>query len=111
MKEYLRRKLIHWLTKDLFNAITADDLLRIKLGNMYLRNKKMTDEQISELKTDAEKFANSVIWKILYEDAVYQANFMMYEYSKDYGGMMFGKAMLYALDVLNKKIQQLSKLK
>ena len=25
MKEYLRRKLIHWLTKDLFNAITADD--------------------------------------------------------------------------------------
>ena len=43
MKEYLRRKLINWLTKDLLNAITADDLFRIKLVNMYLRSKKMTD--------------------------------------------------------------------
>ena len=97
---------------DLFNAITVDDiLLFLPDGSIRYRGKRLDEAQVNELQESAEKFANSTIWKLLSDDAKYNANLKMYEESHDYNGMMFGKAMLYNLDILSKRMEQLSNLK
>ena len=108
MREYLRKKFLNWLVKDLFNTIQEEDLLQIlPNGAILYRGKKLDDEKALQLREDADKFNNSVLWKLLSDDAKYQANFRMYENSSDYGGMMFGKAMLFNLDVIEKRLKQL----
>lgn len=108
---WLRNNWINYITKNLFNGITEDDILAVKADGVYLKDKKLTEEQIVLLSEDAEKFANSVIWKFLTDDAKYQANYLMYQQSQSYEGMMFGKALLYLIDIMQKKIEQLKKLK
>jgi hypothetical protein len=110
MKNYLRAKFIHWLVRDLFCALTDEDILTIKLdGSFSYKGKELTLEQATDLQDDAKRFANSAIWKLLTDDAKYHANHLMYENSQDFGGMMFGKAMLYNLDILQKRLSQISK--
>lgn len=111
IKKYLRKKFINWIVKDLFSAITAEDILKITGAGIYYKNKKLNEEQVDALQQDAERFSKSAIWKFLSEDAIYQANFIMYENSKSYEDMLFGKAVRYAVDIIDKKIKQLSKLK
>jgi len=112
VKDYLRKKLIHWLVKDLFNALTPDDILTFLPGGFVrYKGKKLVKEEIVEIQESAERFSNSVIWKLLRDDARYNATETMYNQSRDYGGMLFGKAMLYCLDILEKRLQQLSNLR
>ena len=112
MKQYLRQKFINWFTKDLYNALTDDDILAFQPdGSIRYKNRKLSIEEIVELQESAERFSNSIIWKLLSDDAKYNANYTMYESSKDYGGMLFGKAMLYNLDIISKRMKQLSSLR
>ena len=111
LKKYLRNKFINWLVKDLFSPINDNDILKITGTGVFFRGKKLNEEAVDDLKNDAERFANSAIWKLLSDDAIYQANFIMYSHSKDYDGMIFGKVMLYCVDILKKKIQQIVSLK
>lgn len=111
MKSYLRAKLVNLLVRKLFNTITADDILKLENQNMFLKGKRLTTEQITELKENAERFADSVVWKLLSDDIKYHANYLMYEKSKDYQDMMFGKAILYVVDIINKRLKWISRLK
>ena len=91
--KHLRNIVLNWLVKNLFSGLTADDILKfvpdekgvclywdderqISLkGNLLLRNKKLDDEKVQQIQEDSERFANSVIWKLLTDDAKYPTVF------------------------------------
>lgn len=62
-----------------------------------------------QIQVEAEYIKNSVTFKLVTDDMKYLANKTMFEKSKSFDDMMFGKAMLYVIDILIKKIKNLAK--
>lgn len=111
MKQWLRKKLINLLVKRLFNGLTEDDVLKVRGKNVILyKGFKLKPEKIESIKVDAKTFRDSVIWKLLSDDMKYVANKRMFEVSESMDDMMAGKMVLYTIDLINKKLDNLSKL-
>ena len=109
MKKWLQRKFINLLTRHLFNGVTEHDILIIpKKGVIVYKGRVLTPEHSDKIKNDASIFANSVLWKHLRDDAKFQANKMMFEKSESAVDINNGKIMLYLLEVIDKKMRQLS---
>lgn len=116
MKNWLRRKLIHWLVKDLFCAVTADDLLQIHRDKenlnpvVWYKGKELTLDQQSELVQSAKEHSKLPIEKFLNAQIEYEAQRVMYVHSSDFGGMMFGKAALWILEQRKQAIENIKNL-
>lgn len=111
MKKYLQRLFINWLVKDLFNALDVHDILDIRgKGIVIYRGKRLTEEAIQLIKDGSTYILESVAWKMLTNEAKLAANQRMFEKSKVIDDIMFGKAMLYDLELLDQKLKQFSQL-
>jgi len=104
-------ELLLFVVKDLFNGLTANDILTI-LPNGWVRykGKRLDEDEITELQESAEKFKNSVIWKLLTDDVKWQAQKNL-PGSPDWNGVLFGRAMLHDIDIIEERLAQLSILK
>ena len=76
-------------------------------GKIMMRSREITDEEIEILRRDAEVFKDSVIWNILKRELQLAANERMFDNAKEIDDMIFGKAMLYNLDLIDKKLKNL----
>ena len=121
MRKHLTKLLIKWfgdrdelllfVVRDLFNGLTAKDaLLLLPDGSIRYKGKKLSQEETLDLQESAEKFQNSIIWKLLTDDAKWQAQKNLHG-SSDWNGVLFGRAMLHAIDVIAERLAQLSQLK
>ena len=100
------------LVKHLFNTITVDDLIRPNgKGGYQVRGVELKSEDIHILKDDARVFRESIIWKVLKMDMQQAANERMFEKATAPEDLIFGKAMLYTLDVMERKMQSLQDLR
>lgn len=114
MRDWLRRKLIHWLIKDLFHAVSAEDLLQIRVdenleSKISHKGTELTLEEKQELLKQAEEWEKSFLWKSLRDNVRYEAQQIMFIKSTDFGGMMFGKAALWTIEQIEKAIENLKK--
>lgn len=110
IKRYLKRKVIEYVTKHLLRSITEGDVLRRgKDGIIRARGRKLSNEMVDQLQNEAEYINNSITFKLLMDDMEYLAHQTMFEKSQSFDDVMFGKAMLYNIDVLKKKINNLAK--
>lgn len=139
MKEWLRRKFIEKLggysdidsaieaikstdlenkyriltlaVKRLFNTIDADDILHIHrpTGAWMFQNRSLANEERDVIIAEAERFSSSKLWKLLQDDIKYQANRKMFILSKHTDDLVAGKFWLYTLDVLNTRLESLTK--
>jgi len=106
----LKRIFLHYLVKKLLKGITVDELLRTgPNGSIICQGRILSKEDVDSIQQEAEYINNSVVMKLLLKDMKYLANQTMFEKSSSYDDMMFGKAMLYVIDILEKKISNLSK--
>ena len=109
------RKIKVWLLnkilKGLFNAVTENDILRYSNGKMYLGKNLLTDADRISITSGADNLKQMYVWQLLNTELKYLANKQMFEKSNSIDDIIFGKAMLYNLDLLEKKIDNLSKLK
>lgn len=95
------------LVHDLFNGITEDDVMRLKNNKLVMRGKEITKEEIAIIRQDAEIFKDSVIWNILKRELQLAANERMFDKSETIDDMIFGKAMLYNLNLIDLKLKNL----
>jgi len=109
MRNYLRKKLINWLARDLYNAVTEDDFLYVKGKNVILGKRVLSNQEVQELASGARALQQMEIWKALSNQIKFAANRRIYG-AKDYSGTYFGKAVLFEHAILEKKIDKLSKL-
>ena len=104
----IRTRLIHWLARHLLNPITEDDLFKGKGRDWYFQGKVLPPETVSKLKQDAKIFHDSLLWNILKNESKYRANEIIYEKSTKIDDILFGKALLFEIDVLEKKINEIA---
>lgn len=111
IKAYLQKKFVNILIRHLFNTVTADDILQQTVHGMKFRGQLLSKEDAEAIKKGAAAFQDSIIWKVLLKEMQYAANQRMFEKSTSENDILFGKAMLYTIDILDRKIINLSNLK
>lgn len=104
----LKTKLFCYLMRHLFNAINDDDILTITRNGYQIGNRVLDKNQIEGLKNEAQVFKNSDVWDYVNNNLKYLANYRMYHGSKTVDDLVFGKAMLYNLDIINRLFNKIS---
>lgn len=107
-----KRRILNFLLRHLFNAVTEDDILVYKpeTGKMYIAGQEQTYKTIEGFKTDVYVMRDLPLWQQLKKDMQHVANKKMYLNSRTTDDMIFGKAMLHTLDVIELKMNRILKL-
>lgn len=109
MEENKVKQLNH-IMKDMFNAITEDDFLKVSGGELIYNQQVVPKAAINELVSEANMIMNSGIWKMLLNEMKYESQKLMFEKAQTIDDLVFGKACLYMLDVIERKLFSISKL-
>jgi hypothetical protein len=107
---YLRKKIIQYLVKNLLVAVEEGDILTITNKGWFVHKRKLSEEEVIQLKEEAESLHHSVIWNMMANEIRFLANDRMFEKSAEEGNSVFGRAMLYNLQLLEKFINNCRKL-
>lgn len=76
----------------------------------YSDNRRLTAEEIEALRNDAQSFKDSVLYNYIRNELRYLANLKMFEHGIKEENTVFGRAMLYNLEVIEKFIKGISKI-
>lgn len=110
LKKWIKNKVEDYLVKKLLRSIKEEDILRVsEKGGIICRGKDLTREQIDAIKAEAEYLESSITLKLVLDDMEYLAQKTMFDRSQSFDDMRFGKAQLYVIDILRKKIKNLAK--
>jgi len=95
--------LIHWLTRKLLPLIEPKDIVSFaKKGNditVMTGGKKLTTQELESLRGEAKFLEQTRLWKIINAYFTDLAKKKIYLESKDSTDILFGKTVLYVLDV------------
>ena len=105
------KKLKQYLFKYLFNGITDKDILKIdSKGVLYQNGKKLSSGLTSALINDAIRFEESELWKFMKNEVRYIANKHIFEKSTNTDDLMWGKTILYTVDLQEQLVARLKKI-
>lgn len=107
----MKEEHINLITKDLFNTIEEKDILRIEGKDIIYHDNILTDAEKKSIISQADTIKKLEIWNLLCDEMKYLSNKKMYYDSKTNEDMLFAKAILWTIDVLEKKVTNLSKMK
>lgn len=115
MLKSFKIRILNLLLSHLFNAVTEESFLKTTLQGgrvrgIMLGDKVLTDNEANELANDAKFFKRSRLWRLLLESMKYSANESLFNKSQTIDDMVFAKATLYTIDVLEKKVENISQL-
>jgi len=103
------KRIKNWLTKELFNTITEDDVLFYSKGKFYVGELELPPQDVRTIVAEAIALKDMYLMKLLLNSLKHTANERVFKKSKNWEDVTFGKAMLYCVDILEKKIDNLSK--
>lgn len=106
-----KSKILKWVIRDILNAVTIEDLLRIEAGNVFIGKRKLTIEEIITLKGEARDFKNSLLWKLMNNNLYWIANFKMMKEANQEFEMTNGRMMTLCIDTLEKFLEKLETIK
>ena len=107
----MKRWILNKLLKHLFNAVTEDDVLVYKAGQLFRGKESLSNLEVQELVSGSKTLKQMEIWKQLTNELKWVANNRIYNESVTTEDLTFPKAVLYVVDVMEKKIDNLSRLK
>ena len=109
LRKKLKTKLIKFVTQKLLKAVTEDELLRVdERGTMICRGEEVPREMREQLAKEAYFIRSSATYKLLKKDMQFVAQQRMFDKSENFDDMLFGKAQLYVLDILDRKLKNLA---
>lgn len=111
MLKNAKRSLTNRLLKYLFNAVTEDDILKVQNGNFIINGKVLDQMSKDDITSGADAIKRMVTWQLLIKDLKWTANDAIFNKSKTEADLIFPKAILFTLDLMEKKLENLSKLK
>src|SRR5687768_15711386 len=106
----LQKWCINYLTRNLLVGITEKDILAITNKGWFMEKRKLSPEEVVFLKEEAEALKKSLLWKLMADDLRWQANLRMFEKSAEGGNSVFGRAMLYNVEVIRQYLERVIKL-
>lgn len=97
------------VVKDLYNTISADDILKEENGQWTFKGKVLQEQEKKLLIAEAQIFLKTRLWKVLQADIKYRSNLRMFEHSKTEVDLLAGKLWLYTLDCFKTRLESLDK--
>lgn len=107
LKKKIRHALVKYLTKNMLVAITEEDVLILSGKDWLIGRKKLTSEELIDLKEEAISFERSLLWKLISNDIKFHAIQQMSDKALSPDDIIFGKSMLYNLGMIRKFISNL----
>ena len=100
--QFLRRKLIQYLVRNLLAAIPEEAVLTVSNRGWFLNKRKLSPEEVAHLAETCRSFQESEVWKLVHNEIRYLANLQMFEKGIKEENTVFGRAMLYNLEIMEK---------
>ena len=97
--------------KDLFNTISADDILKEEQDQWLFMGNPLNEAVRNMIINEAVVFEQGKLWDILKADIRFQSNKLMYEKSKTEMDMISGKFILWTLDIIKTRLKSMKKQK
>lgn len=107
----LKEKLIYWLAKNFLPVVDEKDVLVIKDKRIYIGGKEVENAEYNLLCSEAHILKSMRLWDLIVNDLNCKAQKKMYKDAVDITGLLFGKTVLYTLDVQTQIVDKLAKLK
>jgi hypothetical protein len=105
----MKRRIRNFLLKNLFNSISEYDIICKKGKYFFIGDDRLPDHYLNQLEEEAKAIQVTDLWKYLLKDAKYQANKQIYVKSRTEEDIYWGKALLWAIDILETKVKELAK--
>lgn len=105
----MRKWLIQYLVRNLLAAVSINDLLTVTNHGLFIGGRKLSTDEEAQLISEAKSIKDSIVWQVMTNDIRYQANLLMFEKGTDGDKTMFGRAMLYNLEILEKFMSNVAK--
>lgn len=103
--------IINWILKNLFNSITEKEVLKYINGKFIVEGTVLSKSESQKIVNGADKILSLDTWKYLNQDLKYGANKMIYDKQQTVDDALFGKAVLYVIDLQEKKLKHLTEIK
>jgi hypothetical protein len=101
----LQRHLSRFLVKETFNCIEAEDILR----DWKFKGEELSPAQINTLKSQAKTFKESVLWKVLKNELLWQGQQAGFVKSKTEADMIAGKLLIFMMNEIDAKLDSIVK--
>ena len=107
----LQKHLARFITNDVFNVISEDDLLNIK-GKEWKHNGRTLDiTEIKNLIEQAQLMERLKLWAMLKTELKYHAQDRLTNKSKTESDLIAGKMMIYIIELLENRVKYISNFK
>jgi len=117
MLKHLKMLVSNWLLRHVLNLITEKGAIEIrvtdirkKIGHVYIDGRKVTSEEQSVLIEDTKMALKLHGLQTVISSIRAEATYNLINKSKGIDDMVYAKAMLYTVDVLQKRLTALSNL-
>lgn len=107
----IKRKILNYLLRKLFNTVTENEVLGYHKGKLYFNGKMLVESDAKQLIVEAKAIQEMLLWEYLTKNMKWLSNKKMYYDSSCDNDMLAGKMMLYAIDLIEKKVKNLPKTK
>ena len=105
-----REKILTAAVRRLYNTISHEDILRVRMDGEWMFMGKVLSEGIrKQVIADASTFENSKLWQILKADIKYQANKKAFLQATDIMQLTAGKLWMYTIDCMITRVESLAK--
>lgn len=98
----------NYLLKHLFNTVTADEILRHNGKEFIIGGHKLSEAEARDIISGARAMKQMTVWQLISKEMKHEANKDIYEKSSTIDDIIFGKAILYSIDVIESKLNKLS---
>ncbi len=106
----MRQRILNYLLKHLFNAITEDDVLVYRGDKFYVGGMELPKTDVEDIVSGARGLKEMYVWQLLMKDLKNEANKRIYKNGVTMEDVNFGRATLWTVNVIEQKIENLSKL-
>src|ERR1044072_7859000 len=103
-----KREILALAVKRLFNAVSVEDILQRGPDGWLFEGRPVSDEEMKELRTEAENLRTSKLWRVLKFDLRYQFNKKMFEESKVDLDVVWGQLLLFSDDSVRQRLKLLA---
>lgn len=108
MREYLQKKLIRFIIKDVFHTISSEDILKVdKNGVWFWKGKELSSEMVEKLQSEAKYFSDSTLWKVLKAELQYSATKTLLEKGNSATDIRIAQIQGYLTKVIDDKLQSM----
>ncbi len=115
-RKILQRELARWIVADVFNTISADDIVREEKNQVtgesvwMHHGAPLSDGQVAVLKKEAAQFAKMSLCRVLMDELHYHARTKL-ELAKTEEDIVSAKLLSYLVKIVQEKVQKIAGLK